>query len=134
MKLSGALPDGTISHGMAHTFDPRLNQQYRRIVDAHPGCRADRRDAKLRRAVKIDMAKFMTQVLSFETLAHRLEVSPRQARRLAVKFNCDVMKFYGHGSRLRVPDATLNAMQAEATGRRWQTKRTKRYTEKATKG
>lgn len=65
----------------------------------------------------------MIHDFTFEALADQIGVAHRQARRLAKKHCCYVVKFHGHGSRVRVPDHVLEVMRREATGRRWQTRR-----------
>lgn len=65
----------------------------------------------------------MIHDLTFGALADQIGVGQRQARRLAKKHCCHVIKFHGYGSRVRVSDYVLEAMRRDATGRRWQTMR-----------
>ncbi|RVJ12581.1 hypothetical protein [Sinorhizobium medicae] len=68
----------------------------------------------------------MIHDLTFDALAVQIGVAQRQARRLAKKHGCCVVKFHGHGSRVRVPDHVLEAMRRDADGRRWQANRSAR--------
>ena len=61
----------------------------------------------------------MIHYLSFEALAEKLGVSSRQARHIVKAHRCQVVKFYGFGSRVRVSDEALGAMRSAGDGRRW---------------